>query len=313
MVHKVAEVQEVKFPIAVPVPGRMVARLRFSSFMARLAFRFWFVARILHAVGNRLRIPRLMAEIHIQQTKYRPLANVIPDTAEETGYTGDTEIRTFFNYRNQLIEKIRLRQGESGALYEKQIEVLSQLLESRPEIKSFFNFGVGYAYLESVLAPRFKEVRFVGIDRSPFTKALNEVEFPGIPNLQFESEDVFGHLDNHRYESGIFHHSRTGVLLNRPILENIYDKAYDAGFEYIAGFEQFGLSRQTLTPFEFTLDAKESVLFRQFMFIHNYPGLLQKAGFRVERFDIYKTDHPNPDFRMAAFVDRRDPNLRGGS
>ena len=77
-----------------------------------------------------------------------------------------------------------------------------------------------------------------------------------------------------------------------------------------AGFEQIGLSRQTFSPYEFTLQYRDSVHYRGRMNIHNYPNLLLTAGYKVERFEIFDTGHmKRRDFKMVAFVARRDDKI----
>lgn len=298
------------FPITESFDSRTIANIKRSVFLAKLAYRLRFLVTFLDHVGNRLKSPQMMANSHILNAKYMRLANLIPESPEDTGYTGNTETMALLSYRSQLTDEQRLSKSESGAIYQKQIDTLSEIFEASTDVKTAVNFGVGYAYVDSVLARRLPKIDFVGIDRSPFTKAFNEVEFSMIPNLHFFADDIIRHLSRNSYRNGLFFHTRTAVLLNKPILEDIYRAAFDAGFELIVGFEQFGLSRETFSPFGFSLEDANSVHFRSIMFIHNYPALLLKAGFRTEKFEIFKTGHPHPDFRVAAFVARRDPGLR---
>jgi hypothetical protein len=44
------------------------------------------------------------------------------------------------------------------------------------------------------------------------------------------------------------------------------------------------------------------VHYRDEMFTHNYPHLLQRAGFRITKAEIVRTDHPHPDYRLFCFV-----------
>jgi hypothetical protein len=302
-----------KLPITEYFDSKTIANIKRSVFLAKLAYRVRFLVKFLDHVGNRLKSPQRMVDNHILNAKYRPLANLIPNKPEDTGYTGDTEITGIFSYRSQLSDEQRLSTSESRVLYQTLIDILSGIFESQTDIKTVVNFGVGYAYVDSVLARRFPKVHFVGIYRSPFTKACNEVEFSDIPNLHFFADDIINHLSHNSYRDSLFFHSRTAVLLNKPILENIYRAAFAAGFELIAGCEQFGLSRETFSPFGFSLEDADSVHFRSIMFIHNYPALLLKAGFRTEKFEVFKTEHPHPDFRVAAFVARRVPGARPGT
>jgi hypothetical protein len=297
------------FPVTEPFDRKTVKSIKRAVFHAKLAYRNKFLVTILDKLGNRLKVPKTIADLQVSDLKYAPLANLIPENPADTGYTGDHEIMTFLQYRSQLRDERSLNLSESRVLYEKIIDTVSDVLESSIDIKTMVNFGVSYAYIDSVLARRFPQVQFVGVDRSPFTKALNEVEFSEVPNMHFFADDIFRHLKHNSYSDGLFFHSRIGLLLNRPTVENIYRTAFNAGFKLIIGFEQFGLSRETVMPFTFSLRDTGSVHFRGNMFIHNYPSLLLKAGYRLEMFEIFKTGHPAPDFRIAAFVARKDPGL----
>lgn len=293
------------FPVTHHIDRRTIRNAKLDDLIARVFSRLWIVVRLLHAVGNRLRIPRQIVDGHKRSLRSSRYTNSIPERPEEIGYEGDTEVQTFLNYRNQLAEKWRLTGSESESLYEKIIDTISNCLNTEPQIRNVLNLGVSYAYVDSILAREHENVEFVGIDRSPFTKALNEVEFGDIPNLTFVSGELDDHLRQMKYQSGLFLHARTAVVFSRPMLEDLYKAAYDAGFEFIAGFEQIGLSRETFKPFEFSLDYRDSVHYRGRMNIHNYPNLLLNAGYKLDRFELFQTGHRRPDFKMVAFVARR--------
>ena len=40
-------------------------------------------------------------------------------------------------------------------------------------------------------------------------------------------------------------------------------------------------------------------------YIHNYPGLVEGAGFDVESADLFTTGHTAPDFKVLRFVAKR--------
>lgn len=304
--------QELQFPIIERFDDKTLSNIKRSAFLEKLSYRGQAITRLLDRLGNRLKVPQQLADNYKRGEVYLPKANQMPADLNTVGYVGDMEITAFLNYRNQLKEKdeVRLTNSESQTLYENQVNILSETFKSYPSINTLINFGVCYAHVDSILARRFPEIQFHGVDRSPSTRALNEAEFRDLPNMHYFTEDICDHLAKHDYANGLFFHSRIAVLLNKPILENIYNAAFDSGCELIVGFEQFGVCRQTFSPIEFNLEDRDSTHYRGFMFIHNYPGMLLKAGYRTERFMIFKTGHPHPDFRVAAFVARRSPSLR---
>lgn len=292
-----------RLPVTQPIPSKLVRQIRLFTRLGRLASRLWFLVRILNFIGYQLRVPKASAERYRLGVKYLALANNDSSDLEPLGYTGNQEVNAFLNYQDELSNPHRLATSESRALYESQLNLLSEILPQGTT--KLLNFGVCYAHVDSILARQFPDIEFHGVDRSLVTKALNESEFSTIPNLRFFADDIFQHLKDYSYSGWLFFHSRTALLLSKSLLESIYASAYDAGFETIVGFEQIGLSRETLTPYTFSLQETPSVLFRQSMFIHNYPAILQKSGFQVERFSFLATSHPHPDFRIAAFTARR--------
>ena len=139
----------------------------------------------------------------------------------------------------------------------------------------------------------------IAVDRSPYTKAFNDVEFNDIPNLSFRASDITDALSS--ASGGTLFHSRTMTLIPQASVSAIYRLAGERGIKYVAGFEPIGLSRETLAPYTFTLEPKRSVHYRHFMFIHNYPALLREAGFSVKKFYPIKTHSPHKDLAILCF------------
>lgn len=186
---------------------------------------------------------------------------------------------------------------EGAALYREELKTLRSMMPT-----PMFNFGICYAYVDSVLARENPSAAFTGIDLSEKVKAFNESAFPDIPNLTFHAGDVFTHLEANRYPGAIFFHSRTLVLLPKAFIEKLYAAVAKAGFKCIVGFEQNGLSEETGEPFSFDVTDRPSVYWRDRMYLHNYPALAEKAGFHVKSMDLFETGHTSPDFRVLRFI-----------
>ncbi len=69
--------------------------------------------------------------------------------------------------------------------------------------------------------------------------------------------------------------------------------------------EPIGLSRQTLEPYRFSDEDQPSVALREGMFIHNYPGLLTQAGFRVTRAELLTLGHQHADIKIVSVTGER--------
>lgn len=218
------------------------------------------------------------------------------------GYTSEfTELGSADHYRQQLEQGDWDNQKtESHDLYAAVIPLLERYINAGA-IKEALNFGVSYGYVDSQVARRCTDTRFVGIDRSPLTKAYNERYFEQA-NLEFVAANVFDYLASRAWADALCFHIRTLVCLPEAFVAEFYAKCAKAGFKYIVGAEQCGLSWQTGKPYVFSYNSQPSVVFRDFMFIHNYPGLLKNAGYQMREARLLKTKHPNPNFRLLMFA-----------
>lgn len=221
------------------------------------------------------------------------------------GYEDDLhELKTALKYAKQIQEGFK-GPSESKQLYSHIETILTDLFLDE-KTKTFFNFGVSYANIDSILASKFSEIQFIGIDRSIFTKAYNESLFAHLHNLQFVAGAIFEFLDKNQFPEGIFFHTRTLVLLPKVFIEKLYKAIAKAKFQYIICVEQIGISRQTLQAYQFSEEEQSSVAYRDMMYIHNYPALLKGAGFSVERSELVKTNHPHEDLRLLSISAQRN-------
>ena len=114
-------------------------------------------------------------------------------------------------------------------------------------------------------------------------------------------QNVFELFESNRFDGGVFFHSRTLLLLPQEFIRKLYMAARQAGFKYIFGAEQYGISRQSGKAYDFSYDFQESVVYRDFMYIHNWPNILKDCGFELQKIESVKTDHPHEDFRIMSF------------
>ncbi|GJQ56108.1 MAG: hypothetical protein HKUEN07_26770 [Rhodocyclaceae bacterium] len=219
------------------------------------------------------------------------------------------ELLTAKKYKDQIDRGLANVNSESGALYAHAEKTIADFLKAY-EPPVFFNFGVSYAYVDSLLARLFPQIRFIGIDRSRYTQVLNEESFSHIPNMSFVAGDVFEHLSAVDYTGGVFFHTRTLTLLPKAFIRKLYDAVAAAGFDAIICMEQIGISRQTGLPYLFSDEDQPTVAFRDGMFVHNYPGLLAAAGYRVMRSELVRTAHPHADYRILSITSRRTSPAR---
>jgi hypothetical protein len=204
------------------------------------------------------------------------------------------------NYKEQIDDGFK-NPSESKKLYEHIIDTSSALLD-KDKVGTYFNFGISYAYTDAILAKKYEKVKFIGIERTEAAQIYNNRFFAEIKNLKTLSGDIFEILKKNRFDEGIFFHSRTLLLLSKEFIDKLYNSIYRAGFRYIVGMEQHGISKQTCKFFNFSYSDQSSVVYRQNMYIHNYPFLLKKNGFKLNRIQNIITDHPHSDYRILSFT-----------
>ena len=224
----------------------------------------------------------------------------------EFGYSGDVfynELSTAHKYRSQ-IEKGFEAMSESKILYDDIIQTSESIIESN-KIKKFLNFGISYAHTDSILAKKYPNIEFYGIERTISVKLYNDQYFSNLKNLKITYGDVFEFLNKNNFSNSVFFHSRTLLLLPEAFLIKLYSSVYQSNFEYIVGYEQYGISRTLKEPYEFSYQYKKSEPYREHMLIHNYPNILEKCGYELISFKSIKTSHSHPDYRILSFTAKR--------
>ena len=91
------------------------------------------------------------------------------------GYAGDVffnELSTAHKYKKQIDEG-HVGPSESKRLYEHIVATASELIHSS-NAPCHFNFGVSYAYTDSILARQFPNTKFYGIERTDASRIYNE-------------------------------------------------------------------------------------------------------------------------------------------
>lgn len=151
-------------------------------------------------------------------------------------------------------------------------------------LTSLVDFGVMCGQPHFNVARRHPQLKIFGVDRQLTTAELNERTFGKGANLEFVADEIEGFLTSGRdlTGSGLFH-ARTATLVYPDKIRNLYRMAHEAGVDRIVLFENFSLSRSAGRFLDFTDFDADAVTFKNFQFIHNYPRLLEEAGYLVER------------------------------
>lgn len=292
-------------------PLKWWIRYKFLRSSADLVGKFPILGKISRAIGYRFVNFGNSGQSFGVNKKYLELLKKDEENAHQSSspYGYDSEIReimVMLGYHQQLFHKdFETMRSESAALYREGIKTVAQVLKRDSEVSSMLDFGVSYGHMNAILAKQFKDKRFLGVDRSSFVKLYNERVFPERKNLYFYACDVFELLQKENLKNGLLFHARTLLLLPPSFIKKLYRAAFEAGFKYVVGFEQVGISRQTNKCYAFSEEPQPSVFYRDLMFIHNYPMLLRESGFQIEEIDLVKTNNPHPDLRFLRFVAKR--------
>lgn len=191
-------------------------------------------------------------------------------------------------------------------------EVLNIIKEDNL-VKNVINFGSAFGWLENKVAEQASHVHVWGIDRRDVTANLNKNHFKEKPNLHFEAwNDIFDFISSSpAMENSVFIHINTGTYFLPKFLEKLYAVLKEKGCRHIVLFEPSGISRQTGRYFEYSLEERQSVVFRGGMLLNNYPNILSKCGYDIARGGVLSVPHPHPDWRslhLTANVRQADAN-----
>tara|TARA_B100000524_G_C23638549_1_gene365815 strand:- start:690 stop:1652 length:963 start_codon:yes stop_codon:yes gene_type:complete len=199
------------------------------------------------------------------------------------GYDEFSEIRRFFSNKKLILEK-----SNNGLLKTRidfALKETKKIISKDLEVKKLLSIGCSYAYYESIIAKKWKNINVDCFDRSEITAILNKREF-SFSNMSFSHGDLINFLENQKPQYSIFNHMYTTTYLPKDLVENIYSCLEKSLTKYIIIAEPFGISRETGEMYDFSFKEKPSVRFKTNCFIHNYPGILFKYNFSIINYKI---------------------------
>jgi hypothetical protein len=183
---------------------------------------------------------------------------------------------------------------------------IDRLLRSDNGIRSVIDFGCHYGWLGSEIARENPHITVISTDRHEQMQALNRQEFR-LPNLMFPAVPDLMELtraEPRYFRDAIFTHTYTTMFLLPLAVRQIYSALHNSGTRYILAHEQLGFSRNRLRQYRFSYQPRPSMWHRDGILLHNYPEILQSAGFTVIEATAHKVPVPHTDWRSAVFVGR---------
>lgn len=221
------------------------------------------------------------------------------------GYSEFDEIGSVLQYIKETRDLEACKHLPSYHFSKLTLENISEILDRDDQAKGSFDFGISYAYNASLLAKKYPQKTFSGIDRSHYTKAINEADFGDIPNLSFQCGDVLKHLAETKYDDNIFFHARTLCSLSKSFISDLFSHVKQANFKYIVGLEVVGVSIFTGESYPYSYEEQKSSVYRDELYLHNYPELLKKAGYELTKFEHYQIPGFRKDYRILVYQAER--------
>jgi len=168
-----------------------------------------------------------------------------------------------------------------------------------PPIERVINFGVMCAQPDFEAARRHAGVRFFGVDTQQQTERINRMAYSA-ENLEFMAatiEDALPRIARPDGQTALLH-ARTATLLFPQRLRNLYRLCAASGVRRIALFENHSISHDHYRFFRFEDMPRESIIYKNWQFLHNYPKLLEEAGYRITRQEVVLSPLITPHWTM---------------
>lgn len=152
-----------------------------------------------------------------------------------------------------------------------------------PGVTTLVDFGVMCAQPHADVGRQWPGRRIVGIDRQAATAQLNRAAYGDLENLEFVADDIENYFVQRDLTGAALFHARTATLCYPDKIRRLYQMARAAGMRRIVLFENMALSRSAGRFLDYSDFVEDAVTFKNFQFIHNYRGMLEEAGYVVER------------------------------
>lgn len=169
--------------------------------------------------------------------------------------------------------------NDSGYLGALLTRLVGEALRDDPTLDTVVNYGCLYAKVEAELAAEFPEVLFIGYDRAPTSRVLNERRFEA-PNLVFADGD-FAEAVGPRLEGrrALLCHMRTACFLFPEELATLYQTCADLGIAALLGVEGVSWSEADFRFPDFRRSNSPTILQGGNILMHDFPYFLEKAGY----------------------------------
>jgi trans-aconitate methyltransferase len=160
-------------------------------------------------------------------------------------------------------------------------EHLGEFLRGRsPRPKTCVEVGTMCGELLYRVAVQFPDIHFVGVDRNPVIKRLNDQGYH-LPNLEFRADDIINVLEDPKldFAGAVLFHTRTSPFLLPDFMRKLYGRCREVGFGAITMLEMYSVSIEHKRFHRFADMPQISEIRGGGLMTHNYPKILNEAGF----------------------------------
>ena len=191
------------------------------------------------------------------------------------------------------------------------VPLVAAILHRDRAIRSVMDIGVRYAYVDALLAGKFPDVEFIGVDFMPNLRELN-ADFPQ-PNLRFVTGYALELLEQDRLRADVTVMIDTALTINNRELRR-YFRLLAERTRYVViddplhrspggGVEDpLGLPLERSLPV-YTPPVKVTTLPGPLCYRHNYKAMLEEAGFEVVHYRVFPLGHY--ELNLVTVVARR--------
>ncbi len=196
------------------------------------------------------------------------------------------------------------------------LELFDKAVETIPNLKRVGNIGVNYAFIDHLIAKRHPDIGFVGIDIMNNVAEANA--HLALPNLNFISGYALDILEEAGVEFDALMMSSVAYEVKTVELQEYFNIAGSKGVSFILNEPIYLMpGGRVVDPDTVPVDdampvySYEGRLRREpgpLAVVHNYRGMLQKAGYDIMYYRVYRPHFTN--LRMVQVI--ATPNKQRG-
>ena len=191
------------------------------------------------------------------------------------------------------------------------VPLVEAILHRDRSVRSVMDIGVRYAYVDALLADKFPEVEFIGVDFMPNLRELN-ADFAQ-PSLRFVTGYALELLEQDRLRADVTVMVDTALTINNLELRH-YFRLLAGRTRYVVIDDPLHRSPSGAVEDPLSLKVEESLpvytppvkitpLPGPLCYRHNYKAMLEEAGFEVVHYKVFRLGHY--DLNLVTVVAQR--------